>query len=684
LKKRYFTKSLFKLALACPTKLNYTRKSEYKNEQGENAFLEALKDGGYQVGALAKAYIDGGVDLEGCDNEQAYQKTQELLSQEKVIIYEALFRHENMQVRCDILIKDGDRIDVIEVKSKSYSDAEDNQYRDKKGLIAGAFRKAKGNIISDWRDYLLDVAFQSYVIDKALPSHFKASYYLMLVDKAQACPVDGLNQKFIISKNDLNKKVKIISKPLTSEDKTPWLLKKIKIDQHIHELMQELYKIDEVEMSFDLYVKKMADSYCKDIKIQTCLGGKCKSCEFKSSFTEEADGLKSGFRECWKQVLQWQDSDFEDKTVLDLWKSMTKDKLIAPEKIKLDDINEDDLNLKEESSFLIQSARQWLQIEKYQANDNEPFIHPKLKEVMSKWVFPLHFIDFETCTVAIPIHKGRKAYEALAFQFSHHVMYEDGRIEHKGEYIETRAGYFPNYDFVRALKKELDQDEGTIFRFHNHENTILNAILAQIKSEPSKIEDEDILINFILAITKKNEGKSVRQGPRCMVDLEEILRKYTYFPSTDGRTSMKVTFPTVLRLSSVLQGKYSKPIYGTDDDIKSHNFKHWCVVEKNNGGEIIDPYSRLPGVFENVPKEDIELFEKAERMREIKEIKEGGMASVSYAMMQFTEMSDVERRAIRDSLLKYCEMDTLAMVILYEFLSEQRKGLGSKTQQMNY
>ena len=116
---RYFTKSLFKLALECPTKLYYFGKSEYKNEQEEDAFLEALKDGGYQVGALAKAYISGGVDLQDCDNDQAHQKTQALLQQGKAIIYEALFRHENMQVRADIVVKNGNNLEIIEVKMKS-------------------------------------------------------------------------------------------------------------------------------------------------------------------------------------------------------------------------------------------------------------------------------------------------------------------------------------------------------------------------------------------------------------------------------------------------------------------------------------------------------------------------------------------------------------------------------------
>ena len=38
---RYLTKSRFKLAMECPTKLFYTGKSEkYKNIKGENEFLE--------------------------------------------------------------------------------------------------------------------------------------------------------------------------------------------------------------------------------------------------------------------------------------------------------------------------------------------------------------------------------------------------------------------------------------------------------------------------------------------------------------------------------------------------------------------------------------------------------------------------------------------------------------------
>jgi len=41
----------------------------------------------------------------------------------------------------------------------------------------------------------------------------------------------------------------------------------------------------------------------------------------------------------------------------------------------------------------------------------------------------------------------------------------------------------------------------------------------------------------------------------------------------------------------------------------------------------------------------------------------------AYAKMQFTEMSDEERDKVVYALLKYCELDTFAMVLLWEGLA---------------
>ena len=49
---RYLTKSRFKLAAECPSKLFYVGKPEYIDRSVEDSFLAALAEGGYQVGDL--------------------------------------------------------------------------------------------------------------------------------------------------------------------------------------------------------------------------------------------------------------------------------------------------------------------------------------------------------------------------------------------------------------------------------------------------------------------------------------------------------------------------------------------------------------------------------------------------------------------------------------------------------
>jgi len=51
---RYLTKSRFKLAVECPTKLYYTGKdSIFRNLKRDDTFLQALARGGFQVGKMA-------------------------------------------------------------------------------------------------------------------------------------------------------------------------------------------------------------------------------------------------------------------------------------------------------------------------------------------------------------------------------------------------------------------------------------------------------------------------------------------------------------------------------------------------------------------------------------------------------------------------------------------------------
>src|SRR5690606_24130413 len=105
--------------------------------------------------------------------------------------------------------------------------------------------------------------------------------------------------------------------------------------------------------------------------------------------------------------------------------------------------------------------------------------------------------------------------------------------------------------------------------------------------------------------------------------------------------------PSALGESTYLQNKYSKPIYGSANGIKSHNFKNHVWISNENS----DPYATL--ALENSPS-----------------IRDGGSASMAYTRMQFTHMDDEEHAALNKALLKYCELDTFAMVMIMEYWLE--------------
>jgi hypothetical protein len=59
-----------------------------------------------------------------------------------------------------------------------------------------------------------------------------------------------------------------------------------------------------------------------------------------------------------------------------------------------------------------------------------------------------------------------------------------------------------------------------------------------------------------------------------------------------------------------------------------------------------------------------------ETISELEGIADGGMALTAYAKLQYVDMSERERGELTIGLKKYCELDTLAMVMIYEHFRE--------------
>lgn len=651
---RVLSKSRFKIGLECPNKLYFYGDKNYANQKDENTFLTSLAEGGFQVEALARLYYPEGVfiDAKPGDYKDAFAKTQKALENENVVIYEASFLYEGLYVMTDILVKRGSKIKIVEVKAKSFDPAEDHEFIGK-----------RGNITSEWRSYLFDITFQKYVVQRCYKD-LTIDACFMMADKTKVATIEGLNQKIRLPlSGDIRRDVLV---NLTAEQaQETSVLSEVNVNSIVedvisgkHSYYDNLNFMEAIPLLHSVYSEKKYPSWPTHYS-------RCKSCQYRAIEEEKANGLLSGFEHCFKTQHKWSQEDFNRSNIFELW-NFRGQKLLEENRLFLDDLTEEDFKIKEVPDKMGPAERRWVQVERTLDMPNEPYIEKSaLNAEIQTWEYPLHFIDFETSAVALPFNKGRRPYEQMAFQFSHHTCYADGRIEHTSEYINNTPGEFPNFLFVSALKKALETDNGTIFRFATHENSILNAIKIQL--EESTYPKKKDLIDFIKTITTPTQKSADSWEPnRPMVDLRVVILKYYYNPLTKGSNSLKAILPAVLNTSSFLKVKYTKPI--KDINLTSQNFGPQHVWLKFKAGKAIDPYKALPDVFESWETEKLDGT-----ISGLSNISDGGGALTAYSKLQFVDMSTKERDTITESLLKYCELDTLAMVMVYEHLLEISK-----------
>lgn len=633
---RYLTKSRFKTALTCPTKLFYTGKPDYADASSDNAFLRTLAEGGFQVGELAKLMYPEGIEVDALGHAAALEQTAALLQRDQVTIFEAAVSAANLFVRVDILRKNGSHIELIEVKAKSYDPGE-----------AGFFTGANGKLRPGILPYLQDVAFQTHVVRAAHPE-LRVTPFLMMADKTAVASSGRINQHFKIRRAGSRSWVEVAPGTSAAGIGTP-LLATVPVAQYVDAIIGAQVIFPGHALPFADAVTLLAQHYEQDRRSPPVLGAHCGGCEFQT--TDPA--RRSGFHACWTEVTGLSAADLESGTVLDLWNFRGKETMIQRGVYTLGQVKVEDLKVKPNEVGLSRSERQAMQARGILPGNGDYYLdRPGLRSQLAQWTYPLHFIDFETSRTALPFHAGRRPYEQVAFQFSHHVMEDDGSIRHAGQFLDAAPGAFPNYAFVRELRRQLIGDGGTILRWATHENSVLRDIRVQLETDPAPPADKDALVGFIVSITS--------DGARCMVDLCKMAELYYFHPLTKGSCSIKKVLPAVLASSPLLRERYGAPVYGAAGGVASLNFVDWAWWRPGAGGAApCDPYSLLPAVHAGAGAapgagDDDEALAN------------GGAAMTAYARLQFEQLGDDERRRLSSALLKYCELDTLAMVMILQ------------------
>ena len=151
-----------------------------------------------------------------------------------------------------------------------------------------------------------------------------------------------------------------------------------------------------------------------------------------------------------------------------------------------------------------------------------------------------------------------------------------------------------------------------------------------------------------------------------MVDLAAVVYKYYYHPLMNGGFSIKVVLPSVLNSSDFIKDKYSQPIYGTAEMLSCNLSSPKSWIEYGEDKVVKNPYKLLPSISSylgiDVDLDDIEIEDS-------ESVANGAAALMAYAKMQFSEGAML--KALEQSLLTYCELDTLAMVFIWEYFYKE-------------
>ena len=226
--------------------------------------------------------------------------------------------------------------------------------------------------------------------------------------------------------------------------------------------------------------------------------------------------------------------------------------------------------------------KQWMQVES--ERNQESFIDKRaIEKFVNDLEYPIYHLDFETFATAVPVFDGSRPYQQLVFQYSLHIEYEDGRLEHK-EFLAQADGTDPRIEFISRLIEDCGSS-GSVMVYNRG-------------FESGKIED---LIEF---------------SPRHKVALQEIIdrivdlmvpfrERWYYTPEMQGSYSIKKVLPALvpelsydnldIKGGGEASSAFSQMVQGTFDGDIDETRKHllaYCKMDTLAMVEILKEIKR--------------------------------------------------------------------------------------------
>jgi predicted RecB family nuclease len=151
----------------------------------------------------------------------------------------------------------------------------------------------------------------------------------------------------------------------------------------------------------------------------------------------------------------------------------------------------------------------------------QEYMSNQLEAQLRDMEYPAHFLDFETIGLALPRYEGTRPYQTIPFQWSDHILYEDGNLRHR-EYL-CNEDKDPREEFTQSLLDALGT-EGSIVIYTSYETGVLNSIVEHFPKYAGELR----------AVIERFK------------DLHAIIRNNYYHPRFYGSFSLKYVLPALV------------------------------------------------------------------------------------------------------------------------------------------
>ncbi len=153
--------------------------------------------------------------------------------------------------------------------------------------------------------------------------------------------------------------------------------------------------------------------------------------------------------------------------------------------------------------------------------NNRIYLDTDIAGELNQLAYPIHFLDFETFNPALPLYIGTSPYKVLPFQWSNHILNEDGSIRHE-EFLHDGFDD-PRMEFARTLLQTLG-NEGSIVVYSSFEAARIKELMHVLPHLSNELHD-------LLA---------------RIVDLLKLVRAHCYHPEFHGSFSIKSVLPALV------------------------------------------------------------------------------------------------------------------------------------------